>query len=409
MKFDIFFSISQTVVNGFKPSERQLLSHFFDQVQAADDLGFGTAWLAESHLSTEVQKKTPLAVVPHFNGEIGINVDFFQMSTRIMERTKRINTGSAIMNILSNGGPIAAAERVRAFLSFHGINPKENRKIEVGFASGRFPFINDPYGIRPRSEVERAAWGPVMVNNILKQASEIFIRLIRGEELNSEMLIEPMLTRNDFRSDAHWEAVKAVYGQDVERIPLDRFYDFHNLQIVPREVDLKRHLNLLIGSHDPCMHAFVNKYYPVGVFNLSITSSATVNETNERMKQMYHADGGEWTRDKMPRTVLVFVNADADKTIDQQRAAAQKAAKHTLSEYWKALEGTLDPVKVQAAEDNALIGPPEDIIEQMRARFDPADRLMLWFDFHNHDRDSVIRSMRIFMERIAPEFGESNE
>ena len=45
------------------PSEQQLFANFFEQVIAADDLGFGTAWLAESHLSTEVQKENPFPVV----------------------------------------------------------------------------------------------------------------------------------------------------------------------------------------------------------------------------------------------------------------------------------------------------------------------------------------------------------
>ena len=57
MKFDIFFSICQTYVDGYKPSEPQMLKHFFDQVKLADKLGFGTAWLAEVHLSCETQKK----------------------------------------------------------------------------------------------------------------------------------------------------------------------------------------------------------------------------------------------------------------------------------------------------------------------------------------------------------------
>lgn len=403
MQFDIFFSISQTRVGDFMPTEQKLFANFFEQVVAADELGFGTAWLAESHLSTEVQKENPHPVVPNFEGEIGVNVDFFQMSTRIMAKTSRINTGSAIMNILCNGGPIAAAERVRSFLAFHQLNADETRKIEVGFASGRFPYINHPYGIVPRNDVEKAAFGPVMVNKILKEAAEIFIRLVRGEKLNMNMVTDPNLTAADFRSEEQWQAVQAAYGRAVAEIPLEHHYNFENLQIVPREVNLEKHLNLLIGSHDPRMHAFVNEFHPVGVFNLSITSSATVDETNERMSKIYNAEGGAWSRDKMPRTVLVFVNDDKNLSAAEQNEAAKKTANNTLSQYWKALEGTLDPQKVAQAEHNALIGNPETIISQMKERFHPEDRLMLWFDFHNHDCADVISNMRTFMEKIAPE------
>ena len=42
MDFDIFFSISQTPdTSGRTPSEREMLSSFFDQVEHADELGFG--------------------------------------------------------------------------------------------------------------------------------------------------------------------------------------------------------------------------------------------------------------------------------------------------------------------------------------------------------------------------------
>ncbi len=66
MEFDIFFSISQTPVAGVTPSEAEMFRNFFDQVEAADQLGFGVAWVAESHLSTEIQKRNRRPVVPHW-------------------------------------------------------------------------------------------------------------------------------------------------------------------------------------------------------------------------------------------------------------------------------------------------------------------------------------------------------
>src|SRR5207302_11114752 len=176
------------------------------QVELADQLGFGTAWVAESHLSTEVQKTNPGAVIPHFVGEIGLNTDILQLGHRIFARTKRIGVGSAIMNILCNGGPIAAAERIKTFLALHGLDPAERRILNVGFASGRFPFINIPYGIVPRNPVEEAAW-PVLKNKIFEEATEIFLRLLKGETLNSSMIAPQSLRRADFRSDADWQPV----------------------------------------------------------------------------------------------------------------------------------------------------------------------------------------------------------
>jgi len=392
MELDIFFSISQTEVDGTMPDERTMFANFFEQIELADRLGFGTAWVAESHLSTEVQKTNPGAVIPHFVGEIGLNTDILQLSHRVFARTKRISMGSAILNILCNGGPIAHAERIKTFLALHGLDPDEKRILTIGFASGRFPFINIPYGIVPRNAVEEAAW-PVMKNKIFEEATEIFLRLLKGETLNSSMIAKQSLKRSDFRTDADWERVLAAYGERIDEIPVSPRYVFPNLKIVPQEsrMDL---LRLSIGSHDPATQIFANTILPVGVFNLSITPGDEIEKTNVRMREHYHPDGGPWQRRLMPRTVLVFIDDDAD------RAAA--AARKALENYWRALEGTLDEEKVRRATNNALVGTPEMIAKQVRERFDPEDRLMLWFDFNNHDSQQVMKSMSDFMTKVAP-------
>jgi alkanesulfonate monooxygenase SsuD/methylene tetrahydromethanopterin reductase-like flavin-dependent oxidoreductase (luciferase family) len=406
MEFDIFFSICQTDVHGYIPSEKVMFENFFEQVELADQLRFGTAWVAESHLSTEVQKMNPGAVIPHFVGEIGLNTDILQLAHRVFARTKRIGVGSAIMNILCNGGPITAAERIKAFLTLHGLDPEESRILTIGFASGRFPFINVPYGIVPRNPVEEAAW-PVVKNKIFEEATEIFLRLLRGEILSSAMVTPRTLKRSDFRSDADWERVASVWlrasarsvpaeaGTHTEAIPLEPRWRFPNLKIIPQEprMDL---LSLSIGSHDPQTQIFANTLLPVGVFNLSITPGDEIGKTNERMARHYHPAGGAWHRRLMPRTVLVFINDDP--------AQAAAEARDALSNYWRALEGTLDEEKVRRATDNALIGDAVTIERQMRERFHPEDRLMLWFDFNNHDSERVMKNMTQFMTRVAPRF-----
>ncbi|HWS72632.1 MAG TPA: LLM class flavin-dependent oxidoreductase, partial [Thermoanaerobaculia bacterium] len=366
MELDIFFSISQTEVRGYMPSEREMFRNFFEQIELADELGFGTAWVAESHLSTEVQKTNPGAVIPHFVGEIGLNTDILQLAHRIFARTKQIGVGSAIMNILCNGGPIAAAERVKTFLALHGLDENERRLLTIGFASGRFPFINIPYGIVPRNPVEAAAW-PVVKNKIFEEATEIFLRLLRGETLNEQMIARRSLRRDDFRTEVDWQRVVDAHGAPTDEIPLEARWHFPNLKIVPQESRLDL-LRLSIGSHDPTTQLFANTLLPVGVFNLSITPGDEIEKTNERMATGYHPDGGGWKRRLMPRTVLVFINDDP--------AAAAEEAREALSNYWKALEGTLDPTKVERATNNALVGDAAAIREQMK-RFHPDDRLML--------------------------------
>lgn len=404
MEFDVFFSLCQVAVDGHQPSERQMFENFFEQVRAADELGYGTAWIAESHLSTEAQKKNPKAVVPHFEGEIGLNVDFLQLTQRIHAQTERINTGSAVMNILCNGGPIAAAERVRAFLTLHSLDANERRLLEVGFAAGRFPYSIAPYGVRPRNAVEATAWD-VVRGKVFNEATEIFLRLLRGDALSSDEVASgpKTLRARDFRQPGHWDRVLAAHGANVDEIHVPAWWTFDHLQVVPRESPLDL-LRLTIGSHDPHAQQLANTILPTGVFNLSITSPEVIEKTHARMRELYHPDGGGWTRRLMPRTSLVFLNADPGVSKAERNRRALERARRVVGAYWTAMEGTVDPAKVEGATDNALVGDPDTVEAQMRERFHPDERLMLWFDYFNHDSRRVVGDMTLFMREVAPRF-----
>ena len=104
----------------------------------------------------------------------------------------------------------------------------------------------------------------------------------------------------------------------------------------------------------------------------------------------------------MPRTVMVFLNEEEGLTESEKTVAAQEESEGALSSYWAALEGTLDPAKVTKAANNAVIGNAADVAAQIRERFHPEDRLMLWFDFFRHDSDRICRDMRAFMDKVVP-------
>ena len=408
MEFDIFFSISQTPdTSGFKPPESEMFANFFDQVVLADELGFGVGWVAQAHLSTEVQKSNKNPVVPHYPGEVGLCTDFFQVAREMFSRTKRMDVGSAVMSILASGGPIAQAERVGSFLALHGMDPNEERKLHIGFSAGRFEFMARPYGIVPRDAVEEAAW-PALRGQIFSEASEIFLRLLNGEIVSSESVPATTLKRENFRTDEDWGEVQRVavrqHGleEPPESIEIGNRYVFEDIKTIPQ--DWRRDLlNLVIGSHDPNLQEKVNRFRPVQVFNLSITPPHVIEDTHERMSRDYHKDGGGWSRRMMPRTVMVFVNDEDGLTREQQDEAAMEEARSALSTYWSALEGTIDPGKIDRATDNAVIGSVQSVSEQISQRFDPEDRLMCWFDFFNHDSERVMRDMTAFMTKVAPE------
>lgn len=405
MDYDIFFSISQTPVDGHTPTERQMFANFFEQVQAADELGYGTAWIAESHLSSEVQKRNRSPVIPHWQGEVGLNCDFLQLSHAVFKRTRRIETGSAVMNILCGGGPVAHAERVAAFCTLHGVDAAEKRRINVGFAAGRFEFMNRAMGIVARDAVEEAAW-PGLKNKVFEEAAFIFTRLLRGDVLSSEEVPRPTVAREDFKTDDDWRKVCLLAGHDGARpLELRRRWEFEALKIVPQ--DWRRDLlQLVIGSHHGPLQEAVNAVAPVQVFNLSITQPAVIEDTHRRLARAYHPSGGPWRRSYMPRTVFVFLNEEPGLSATERRARAQEEAQKALRAYWTALEGTLDPKKVSSAANNALIGNADDIADQMVERFHPDDRLMLWFDFFNHDSARVVSNMQAFQREVAPRVRE---
>ena len=127
-----------------------------------------------------------------------------------------------------------------------------------------------------------------------------------------------------------------------------------------------------------------------------------IDATHERMRKAFHPDGGEWKRGDMPRTSFVFLNDEKGLTAQQQSRAAEEEAKAALGAYWSALEGTIDPSKVENAAQNALIGNVQDIAKQICERFHPEDRIMAWFDFFNHDSDRVCRDMTSYMQKVVP-------
>lgn len=405
MKFDVFFSICQTEVDGYKPSEKVMFEQFFDQLKLADRLGFETGWIAETHLSCETQKQNADAVIPHFKGEIGLNTDILQLAHKAFGMTKHIHLGSAIRNILCNGGPLAHAEAVKTFLSLHSLDPAEKRKLFLGFAAGRFPFSNTPYGIKARNELESLAWN-VLKGLLFQQATEIFMRALTNETFATADLTPMILRSNQFRKPEEWAAVQSAnqhigYKTIGEGIVVPSFWEFEKVGVIPFEAPMDL-LQLVVGSHDPFVQILANRYLPSWVFNLSITPTTTIEETHKRLETAFHAAGGPWQRSYMPRTSLIFINGDETLSSEQQRAAAKDAATRALENYWRAMEGTLDPKKVQDAVENAVYGNPEDVARQLRAKYHPDDRLMLWFDFNNHDNNAVKASMEAFWNRSRP-------
>ena len=215
------------------------------------------------------------------------------------------------------------------------MNPEEKRRLHIGFSAGRFEFMARPYGIVPRDAVEEAAW-PALRGQIFAEASEIFLRLLNGEVISSEMIRKTILTRDNFRSDEDWQNVQDAamkmhnLSQAPESITIPSRYDFEEIKTIPQEWR-RELLNLVLGSHDVNLQIEVNKWAPVQVFNLSITPPHIIEQTHKRMAENYHSSGGAWTRDMMPRTIMVFVNDEEGLTDNERSVAAKEAASAALT------------------------------------------------------------------------------
>ena len=147
-----------------------------------------------------------MPVVPHSQGEVGLCTDFPQLAMESFRQTQNIDIGSAVISILASGGPIAQAERIANTVQFLSML-NDNRKLHVGFSAGRFEFMARPYGISPRNSWENAAWRALR-GQIFLEACEIFLRLLKGEVISSNQIRKTVLTRENFRSDEDWQAVK---------------------------------------------------------------------------------------------------------------------------------------------------------------------------------------------------------
>ena len=190
-----------------------------------------------------------------------------------------------------------------------------------------------------------------------------------------------------------------------DSITIPNRYIFEDVKNIPQAWN-RDLLDLVLGSHDPQLQKDVNEFRPVKVFNLSITPPELIEATHDRMSKHYHSDGGPWKRNYMPRTLMVFVNDEPNLSDSERSKAAKEEADKSLSSYWGALEGTIDPMKVSKAADNSVIGNVEEVSQQIAARFHPDDCVMAWFDFFNHDSPRVIRNMEAFMNKVVPRVEE---
>lgn len=394
MIFDLFHSISDSVVGGNRLGPRRVLDQYFSQAVLAEEIGFETLWLAESHFSSEVQKRTSVATIPEFQGEVGLNADSFQWFHELSRRTKRIGLGTAIHNIVGgSGGPLASADRVQT-LSFINQNFWESpRELRIGVASGRFPYQNTPFGLIPRNELETDLW-PALRRYAFIEALEIFLRLMKGEELESKSVESQLLTEVELRKTMAREADRLLKKYQFP-LAVPKRWNFELMKLVPHQ-EQREHLHFVLGSADPLALDVGLKHWDLDLFNLSFTPPEEIEKLHTGMSKRAATQNRVWHRSRLPRTVLIF--------IDPVSQRAHELANRVLDAYIEAMRGTAAVPDKNVLLSRALIGDAEEIRDQLHPdnprKFHKDDRLMLWFEFNQIDGEAIKKQMKYFHDDV---------
>lgn len=388
MIFDLFHSLSDPVIQGKRLGSKNVFSYLLSQVALAESLGFDTIWCAESHFSSETQKQTSVATIPEFQGEVGINCDSFQLAQIIFQKTRKIHFGTAIHNIVGgSGGPIASADRVNTLRFLNQEVLTHPRKVRMGIAAGRFPYQNGPFQITPRNADEAAVW-PELRRYVFLEALEIFLRLLSGETLTSKQLKD-------------WVIPPEVLSIEMKkRFPsgyrIEKRWPFEAMTLVP-QTSPSDYLEIVLGSHDPLALEWGYQFWDLSLFNLSFTAPATIEELHQQMQTRAQKHQRQWNRDRLPRTVMVF--------IDSNRKKAYELANHVLDQYIEAMRGTAQVPEKTVLLQRALVGDPQEILEQIQPEgsrgYHPQDRLMLWFEFNQMENEVIQSQMKLFFEKVV--------
>jgi alkanesulfonate monooxygenase SsuD/methylene tetrahydromethanopterin reductase-like flavin-dependent oxidoreductase (luciferase family) len=390
MIFDLFHSVGDPVVRGQRLGSARCLHQFLAQVKLAEELGMRAVWCAESHFSSETQKRGKQPSIVHYEGEVGLNSDSFQLFHWIAANTQRIGLGTANHNIVGgSGGPIASADRVNMLRFMNEECWGEPRELRIGIASGRFPYQNAPFGLVPRDRAEQLLW-PHLQRIAFHEAIEIFLRLLAGEEVSSD------------QSSAHEVSLEQAGAalarrSEAERASLEFPYraaprwSFEPLRLVPESSSER--FGVVLGSADPAALAIARRYARVDLFNLSFTPPERI----EALHRELALGDPSWSRDRLPRTVLVFA--------DPSRAVARARADEALDVYITAMRGTAAVPDKSVLLERALVGDSAELREQLAPGgshgFHPQDRLMLWFEFNQQDGQAIERQMRYFFEQVV--------
>ena len=346
MRLGLFFQASESP--GRTHAERY--AEMLDLIAFGESLGFDVAWLAEIHFGGAFSLlPQPLMAVP-----------------AIAQRTRRIRIGTAV-TLLPLHHPLHCAEQAAM------ADILSDGRLEFGVGRGSIP--TQFHGFRV----------PVAENRA--------------------------------RFDEALEIIRLAWTQ--ERVSYQgRFYQVENLRVVPKPVQ-RPHPPIRVAVHT------AESFEHLGGLGLPIYSGTTTTPLPQLREYMalyrarLAAAGHTWGADQMALMFPVHVGATP--------AAARDAMRPGVLQYYKNLQvifSDLPPTvtdhlpRLRMIEENlanlpyekfcrdqGMFGDAAEVVDRLQAARDELglSEVICWFDQGSRlPRDEVERSMRRFVEQVAP-------
>lgn len=330
-------------------SNEQMLLEFYEQCLLADELGYHSAWIGEHHFSDILLCPSP---------------EIFMAA--VLARTKQIKIGSAI-HVLPLNEPVRLAENY-AMLDILG----EGRTI---FGAGKGFYAEEFEGFSvPLDEA----------NDRFEEILEIIIKAWTEERLNHE----------------------------------GRFYGYHDLPVIPKPVQ-KPHPHVIAAVISPPSFDWcAEKGYSIMVapFSLVLIGREEMKKRVDRFLSMAAENGHADL--EVTSSWFIFCSEDeeelrvARECVERYlHAVAPALASDKGSRgprYDKMREVLSNITYEQLAEVGAaFVGTPEECIERLKTfEYLGIKEVYCYMALGAMPHEMVKKSMRLFAERVMPQFSE---
>lgn len=337
-------------------SDEQVIHGEFSQILLGEELGYDTVWLTEHHFT-----------------EYGISVSPLALAAAIAAKTERINIGLAAA-ILPFHDPIRLAEEI-AFVDI-----LSRGRLRVGIGRGNRPI--EFAGYRVSQEENRERFGEIL--DIMTQAWTQEHVSYQGRFFS----IDGIPVRPKPFQKPHPPLMLVCISPETITFAARRAWPMLNSILYGP-------IQQLIAKRDLYMAAmreagYAEEAVKTALASWSVSRHIYVAPTDREAMEEAHA-AELWYQQALAR-FLIPDNIDAAPPALQPQFRALADALKTVS--WEKL-----------LEETVVFGSPERVIDKVREMQEiGVGELLCWMNFGTLPQDRVLRSMRLFAEKVLPKF-----